>query len=121
MAAALPYVLMALAVVAVFTAITMVGCSFKGLLGGAGQKSPIPVSQDRARLLEQKHALLMSLKDIAFEQDLGKLSQEDYGSLEREYRRKALVVLQALDDDIEPFRRQAEALLQSETPKGGEK
>ncbi len=118
MAALLPYVIMGVSAVAVFMAITMVWCSFRGLFR-TEQSAAIPLSQDRARLLEQKHALLVSLKDLAFERDLGKLSEQDYERLEREYRKRALAVLQALDEDIEPFRQQAEALLQVETSRGG--
>ncbi|MEM7449530.1 MAG: hypothetical protein AAF355_14950 [Myxococcota bacterium] len=68
----------------------------------------------RRALLEEKSALLANIRDLEFERDAGKLSSNDFGRLDRQLRRRAAKVLQLLDEDIEPYRAQAEHLIRSE-------
>jgi hypothetical protein len=48
-------------------------------------------------LLAEKKALLRALKDIEFDHQMGKMSDEDAGQLQRYYRARAIEVLKALD------------------------
>ncbi|MBX3270816.1 MAG: zinc ribbon domain-containing protein [Sandaracinaceae bacterium] len=63
---------------------------------------------ERTALEAEKHTLLRAIKDIAFERELGKLSDEDFERLDRAYRARAKRVLALLDQDIEPFLVRAE-------------
>ncbi len=106
----LPYVLMAFSALALFGASVSLWRSFKGIFGTTAS-FPNLLTDDRASLLEEKHALLISLKDLAFERDLGKLSEADFKRLEQQYRQRAYAVMHALDEDIESYRQQAEQLV----------
>jgi hypothetical protein len=58
---------------------------------------------------EQKRAILRALKDLEFERSLGKISEQDYASLSRNYRDQAKALISALDRTIEPLRAEIEA------------
>lgn len=62
---------------------------------------------------EQKQFLLRALKDLEFERSVGKISEADYIQLKRKYRTEAKRVLRQLDQQIEPCRAEAEALVAS--------
>src|SRR5689334_4016093 len=47
---------------------------------------------------EQKRAVLRALKDIEFERNVGKISEEDYRQLVAKYRGEAKRLLQAIDE-----------------------
>lgn len=119
MATYLPYGLMIFAGVALFLALTALWRSFAALFG-PGEASATALTTRRAALLEEKHALLISLKDLMFEKELGKLSEQDFLVLERRYRQQAYAVLQALDEDIGPFLNQAEQLVAARINRGGD-
>lgn len=63
--------------------------------------------------LEQKQAVLRALKDLEYERSVGKISDQDYEELRLRYRAKARAVLQDLDREIAPTRREAERLVAS--------
>ncbi len=75
-------------------------------------------SHARQTLLERKQALLASLSDLKFERDAGKVSAEDFEDVSASLRAQAKTVLRLLDEDVEPFRDRAKALLAEEL--GGE-
>ncbi len=50
-------------------------------------------NQKEIKLLERKNELLGALKEIEFEYQLGKLSEEDYNNLKNDYEMNALSVL----------------------------
>lgn len=77
------------------------------------------VTETRSILLERKAALLSSIQEARFELDGGKLSEEDWKALDGSLRAKAKVVLRALDDDVEPFIEDAEALISEHLGKKG--
>lgn len=68
-------------------------------------------SEARLALLTEKEALLQELRDIAFERDAGKLSEEDFVELNEKLRAQARHVLHELDVSAEGFRDEAEALI----------
>ena len=49
------------------------------------------------RLLSEKESLYSAIKELDFDHEMGKLSNEDYKQLKNEYTEKALTVLKALD------------------------
>jgi len=78
--------------------------SLRGVLGGGPAAigefgSQVP---KRVALEVEKRTLLRSLKDIEFDRDLGKISDDDFQRLNKAYRRRAKKVLQLLDHDLEP-------------------
>lgn len=120
MAAYLPNTLMILAGIALFLALAALWRSFQALFGRR-EASTNGLTANRASLLEEKHALLISLKDLVFEKELGKLSEQDFLVLERRYRQQAYEVLQALDEDLGPFINQAEQLIAVRINAGAER
>jgi len=107
----LPAVFMALAGVTIVLGLAALWQSLRTAFGGgpeafAGGDVGLP---ERAALLAEKQTLLRAIKDIAFEKELGKISEEDFVRLDKAYRRRAKRVLHLLDQDIEPFLLKAEA------------
>lgn len=49
------------------------------------------------QLLSEKESLYATIKELDFDHEMGKLSDEDYEQLKNEYTSKALTVLKALD------------------------
>lgn len=67
-----------------------------------------PGLPERAALHAEKRTLLRAIKDIQFEREMGKLSDEDFERLDRAYRTRAKRVLALLDQDLEPYLVRAE-------------
>lgn len=63
---------------------------------------------ERKALIAEKQTLLRAIKDIQFERELGKISDEDFDRLDKAYRRRAKRVLALLDQDLDPYRVRAE-------------
>ncbi len=85
--------------------------AFTDSAAGLGLRTRLP---ERAALLDEKDALLRAIKDISFEHEVGKLSDDDFARLDRAYRTRAKEVLQKLDADLAPFLERAENMLKSE-------
>lgn len=86
--------------------------SFRGVFGHRGVTTGLRASlPERAALLDEKNALLRAIKDIAFEHEVGKLSDADFQRLDRSYRLRAKEVLRKLDEDLAPFIARAEELV----------
>lgn len=49
------------------------------------------------QLLSEKESLYATIKELDFDHEMGKLSDEDYEQLKNEYTSKAVAVLKALD------------------------
>jgi len=97
-------------------AISFVWAALRSLFGG---KSDTLVTESvamrkRHELLDEKEAALKSLKDLEFEHEVGKLSDEDFRRLQAEFRTRAKHVLRELDDDLREHRAKAEQLLTRE-------
>lgn len=112
----LPFLFMAAAAVALLLSISFMWSSLRTLLGGEHE---LYVEQSgavrrRMELLDEKDAVLKSLKDLEFERDVGKLSEEDFKRLDAEFRQRAKRILRTLDDDLREHRDKAHKLVESE-------
>jgi len=109
----LPPMFLVLAAAALFAALYSLWASFRSAFGAldAPDLQGTVEAMSRHQLLEEKRALLENLKDLRFDMEAGKLSQEDFDRLEARLRARAKEVLRLLDADAEPFRRKAEALI----------
>src|SRR5690606_38463443 len=56
---------------------------------------------------ERKESVLRALKDLEYERNVGKLSDEDYRELSRRYRQDAKQLLQLVDENLAPARARA--------------
>lgn len=112
----LPMAFIVLSAGGLLFAISFVWAALRGLLGGAADAhvSQSTAARGRADLLSEKDAVLRSLKDLEFEREVGKLSDEDFRRLEAEFRLRAKRILAQLDDELREHRQQAERLLASE-------
>lgn len=112
----LPMAFIVLSAGGLLFAISFVWAALRGLLGGAADAhvSQSTAARGRADLLSEKDAVLRSLKDLEFEREVGKLSDEDFRRLEAEFRLRAKRILAQLDDELREHRQQAEKLLASE-------
>jgi ribosomal protein L40E len=108
----LPHLFIALASWMAIFALHAVYVGIRAMFGTSsstdGMRASLP---ERAALVDEKNALLRGIKDIAFERDVGKLSQEEFDRLDRSYRMRAKEVLRKLDEDIAPYLARAERLL----------
>lgn len=107
----LPSVFIALAGATIVLGLAALWQSLRVAFGGgpdalAGSDLGLP---ERTALVAEKKTLLRTIKDIEFDKELGKISDEDFARLDKAYRRRAKRVLYLLDQDIMPFLRKAEA------------
>lgn len=115
----LPFLFMALSALALLAAISFLWASLRGLFGGEHELyvEQSAAVRSRMELLEEKDAVLRSLKDLEFEREVGKLSDEDFARLDSEFRKRAKRILRALDDDLKQHRERAHELLEKERAK----
>ena len=115
----LPFLFMALSALALLAAISFLWGSLRGLFGGEHELyvEQSAAVRSRMELLDEKEAVLKSLKDLEFERDVGKLSEEDFARLDGEFRKRAKHILRALDDDLKQHREKARELLEGERKK----
>lgn len=78
------------------------------VLGGARAQL---MTDARVALVAEKEALLHEIRDVSFEHAAGKLSDPDFEELNAKLRAEARHVLHALDEGVELFRDEAEALI----------
>lgn len=116
MKAFLPAAFMVLAGLALVLAISFTWKTLRVLLGGEVQRdlAQSSATRHRAELLDEKDAVLRSLKDLEFERQVGKISDEDFKRLDTEFRTRAKRILKLLDDDLKEHREKARALVQKE-------
>jgi len=109
----LPAFFMWLAAIALVVAISALWLSLRTLLGGETQHGlgQSLAGQRRAEWLAEKDAVLRSVKDLEFERDVGKLSEEDFLRLDAQFRARAKQIMRQLDDDLKEHREQARRLL----------
>lgn len=69
------------------------------------------ITDARRALLTEKEALLQEIRDVSFEHDADKLSDVDYEEINQKLRAQARHVLHELDEGVEAFRDEAEALI----------
>ena len=109
----LPWLFVVIAAAAMLGALASMWLSLSLALSDEvpGQTRTQLTSDARLALLTEKEALLQEIRDVAFEHDAGKLSDEDFEELNSKLRAQARHVLQELDAGAEGFRDQAEALI----------
>jgi hypothetical protein len=115
MKAFLPIAFMLLASLALLAAICFLWASLRTLLGDS--KTDVTQSaamKRRADLLDEKDAVLRSLKDLEFERQVGKISDEDFKRVEAEFRARAKRIIKELDTDLKEHRQKAKSLVQKE-------
>lgn len=118
----LPFLFMALSALALLAAVSFIWASLRTLLGGEHDlylEQSVAV-RTRMELLDEKETVLKSLKDLEFEREVGKLSEDDFARLDAEFRKRAKRILRALDDDLKGHREKARELLDKERKKTGE-
>jgi ABC-type phosphate transport system auxiliary subunit len=116
MEAFLPVAFMTLAGLALLWAVSTAWLSLRSLLGGdaelvVGQSE---AARRRGEWLDEKEAVLRSLKDLEFERAVGKLSEEDFERLDAQFRRRAKQLMRQLDDDLKAHREAAQKLIAAE-------
>jgi len=116
MKAFLPSAFIVLSSGALLFAISFVWASLRSLFGGSydSQVTESAAMRKRHELLDEKEEVLKGLKDLEFERDVGKLSDDDFKRLEAEFRRRAKSILKQLDEDLREHRPKAEQLLERE-------
>jgi hypothetical protein len=123
MEALLPFLFMALSAAALLFSISFLWSSLRTLLGAEHELYVEQSSAVRRRmeLLDEKETVLKGLKDLEFERDVGKLSDEDFKRLDAELRQRAKRILRALDDDLRDYRDKAHKLIAAELKHSGGK
>jgi hypothetical protein len=116
MEAFLPFLFIALSALALFAAISFLWGSLRVLFGGDHELYLEQSSGLRRRmeLLDEKAAVLKSLRDLEFEREVGKLSEEDFARLAADFRARAKRILRTLDEDLREHREKASKLVASE-------
>lgn len=115
----LPFLFMSLSAVALLLSISFLWGSLRTLLGGEHELyvAETSAAQRHAELLTEKEEHLKSLKDLEFEREVGKLSDEDFKRLTSEIRNKAKKVMRDLDEELREHRQKAHKLVESELKK----
>lgn len=112
-AQSLPGVFIGLAGVMLLAAMAALWQSLRSAFGGGPAETlgGGDAEGERAALLSEKKTLLRAIKDIQFEREVGKISDEDFARLDRAYRRRAKEVLRLLDQDLGEYLTEAERLV----------
>jgi hypothetical protein len=76
-------------------------------------------SETRRTLQTEKEALLEEIRDVSFEHEAGKLSDEDFAELNDKLRARAREVLIELDAAAASYRDEAEALIAERMARSG--
>jgi hypothetical protein len=116
MKAFLPIAFIVLSSGAFLFAVSFIWASLRTLLGGASETlvTESAAMRKRHELLDEKDSVLKSLKDLEFEREVGKLSDEDFKRLEAEFRARAKRIIKQLDDELATHREQAVQLIEAE-------
>ena len=83
------------------------GANQRGV-GGAARPT---LSGAQAVLVHEKDELLAAIRELRFEHELGKINEADLQRFEQRYRARARDVLRMLDEQLEPHRKEAQALI----------
>ena len=111
MSQVLPPIFIAIAALMLAFALYAFWQSLRGLWLDRGRREPLPPrSAARMALIDEKASLLQALKELSFEHDMGKISDQDFEAYNARYRERAKQVLRDLDQQLGPFRKQAEQL-----------
>ncbi len=86
---------LALALLAVAVQVARV---IRGWVEARGSASAALVARERIRLEDYKERLLVTLGDLEFEHAMGRLGAEDYQEMKRRFERRAVEVLEQLEE-----------------------
>ena len=76
--------------------------------------APVMVEDDRlTELLGRKDAVMMAIKDLEFDYQVGKLSEEDYQLYDQRLRRQAIALLQQIEE-VAPQSADMDAAMEAE-------
>ncbi len=109
----IPGFFVALGATALLAALFFLWQSIRAALGVVELGGAESLDFERARLLERKAALLDGLADLRFEHDAGKIDAADFATVDAQLREEAKDVLKALDEELEPYRAEAEAVIET--------
>src|SRR5258706_3149548 len=70
-------------------------------------------------LAERKQRILLALKDLEHEHEVGKIDDADYADIASEYREQAKEVMREMDADLAPLRDRAEEIARQHLKKRG--
>src|SRR5690349_2107160 len=114
MASALPTVFVVLAGICLALVLFQLWQSLRIVLtrGQAAPSASAHRHSGREKLLREKEELLLAIRDVRSEQELGKLSLADSQQLEQRYRARARDVLRDLDQQLAPHRERAQSMLE---------
>ncbi|MDD9969315.1 MAG: zinc ribbon domain-containing protein [Myxococcales bacterium] len=115
----LPPVFIAIAALCLSFGLYAIWQSLRGLFEARATPARVAARSEREKLVEQKGSLLRALKELRFEHELGKISDQDFEALDARYRAQAKKVLRALDAQLGDFRRQAASLIEAELREAG--
>lgn len=109
----LPWAFASLTLVVMAFAIFALWQSFRALSGALHASAVLsPTGSVEQQALEsEKAALLDSLRDLKFEWQVGKLSDEDYREQEQLLRQRTRQVMRHLEQAVEPYREKAKQLV----------
>ena len=115
----LPFLFMSLSALALLACISFLWSSLRVLLGGEHE---LYLEQSmglrrRMELLDEKDSLLKSLRDLEFEREVGKLSEEDFARLSADFRARTKRVMRTLEEDLREHREKAQKLVDAELAK----
>ncbi len=87
--------------------------SFRAAFAVGGIEDAVPTlpAPDRGALEEEKKSILRAIKDLEYEHEVGKISDDDHARLMSAYRARAKSVLAELERDLGPHLEAAEALV----------
>lgn len=107
----LPLVFLSLAALTLLWVLFAVWQSVRAVTVGTSIDDGSVVDARRASLLDEKIALLRSIKDLEFEHGVGKITDADFQELDAKYRARAKSVLKELDTDLGVYRERAYAMI----------
>ena len=89
-------------------------------VGESGARAVPRASLNEAQrvLTHEKDELLAAIRELRFEHELGKVNDADLQRFEQRYRSRARDVLRMLDEQLEPHREQAQALIERALKEG---
>lgn len=116
MSQVLPPFFIALSAFALLLAVLALYASLRQLLTAESKPTGLSATGSEARLalVDEKAALLKALKELEFERDMGKISEQDFDAQNARYRARAKDVMRHLDAQLGDFRKQAEQLVEAE-------
>jgi hypothetical protein len=103
--------------------ITLMWASLRTLGGDAplptGLATAALVSRDNRAVAERKRTVLLALKDLEHEREIGKIDEADYQIVAARYRNEAKNILREIDDEVAPNRSRAEQIARAHLKRRG--